>query len=130
MTMSNLYTPSLLSIFLSFSFLSLAYSSSLVLPQIFSDNCVLQTNAEYGERSSVYGYSDPNEFITVFLRSSETKKVISGPYNVSADINGSWQVTLNPLGDAMPAFDIVVLTDSGDSFTANNCFAGDVYIGE
>jgi len=108
-----------------------ASSTSLLLPQIFSDNCVLQTNSEYGARSSIYGYSDPQELITVYLRSSANKAtVVSGPYNVTSNEEGSWQVTLNPLGDAMAAFDIVVLTKSGESFIASSCFAGDVYIGE
>jgi hypothetical protein len=105
-------------------------SSTLILPQIFSENCVLQTNAEYGARSSIYGYSDPQELITVYLRSSANKGIVSGPYNVTSDGEGSWQVTLNPLGEAMEAFDIVVLTNSGESFIASSCVAGDVYIGK
>jgi len=124
---SSLPFSILLSILLLF-FISPSSASSLLLPQIFSDNCILQTNAEYGARSSIYGYSNPQELITVYLRSSATKVIVSGPYNVTADINGSWQVTLNPLGDAMAAFDIVALSSSGESFTASSCFAGDVYI--
>jgi hypothetical protein len=121
--MTNLY---ILSFFAIFSFVT----STLILPQIFSDNCVLQTNAEYGARSSIYGYSDPQELITVYLRSSTTKGIVSGPYNITSDKEGSWQVTLNPLGEAMAAFDIVVLTNSGESFIATSCVAGDVYIGK
>jgi len=116
----------ILSIFAIFSIVK----STLILPQIFSDNCVLQTNAEYGARSSIYGYSDPQELITVYLRSSTTKGIVSGPYNITSDKEGSWQVTLNPLGEAMAAFDIVVLTNSGESFIASSCVAGDVYIGK
>jgi hypothetical protein len=102
--------------------------AALELPQVFADNCVLQTNREYGARSYVFGYADAGDAISVALVDSASQKPL-GVYNTSAAPDGSWQVTLNPLSDTLPPFDIVVddLT-SAEHFAAHGCVAGDVYV--
>ena len=94
-------------------------SSTLVVPAIFRDGCVLQTNAEYGARSRVYGHATPAASVTVALA--------SGNLTTFAGPDGSWTVTLNPLGEG-EMVDFTISTDEGESIDIKGCVAGDVYL--
>ena len=79
--------------------LGAACASALVsVPSVFSDGCVLQTNAEYGARSYVYGLADPSEqvFLNVEARGASTTS-----YAAVAEPSGSWRITLNPVGQGV-----------------------------
>jgi hypothetical protein len=104
--------------------------AALVVPQVFSDGCVLQTNAEYGARSFIFGAASPGDAIVVELRDSASHQPLGGNYSTVADAaEGAWRVTLNPLSDAMAPFDIVVSDETtGEQHVASGCLAGDIYV--
>ena len=104
--------------------------AALVVPQVFSDGCVLQTNAEYGARSFIFGAASPGDAIVVELRDSASHQPLGGNYSTVADATeGAWRVTLNPLSDAMAPFDIVVSDETtGEQHVASGCLAGDIYV--
>jgi sialate O-acetylesterase len=92
----------------------------LSLPSVFSDNCILQTNAEYGARSSVYGWCEPGELVMV--------QVAKGNYSTACNGDSFFEVTLNPIPEGS-AFDITVSGSvSTNVLTAKNCQGGDVYL--
>lgn len=93
--------------------------STLVVPAIFRDGCVLQTNAEYGARSRIYGHATPAASVTVALK--------SGNLTTFAGADGSWTVTLNPLGEG-ETVDFTISTDEGESIAVKDCVVGDVYL--
>ena len=93
--------------------------AKLVVPALFQDGCVLQTNAEYGARSRVYGRATPGAAVAVALGPSN--------YSAIAGADGAWAVTLNPLGEG-EAVDFVISTDEGESVAVKGCVAGDVYL--
>lgn len=97
----------------------------LTLSSIFSDNCVMQTNAEYGARSQVYGWCEAGEDVTVAINYLPK----GASYNITSacDASGYFEVTLNPLREGS-VFDLVVTgTVSTNTHTAKGCEAGDVY---
>ena len=111
-----------------FATLCLLADAVLVVPSVFGDGCVLQTNAEYGARSSIYGWANPTETVTVVLSNSASGKPI-GNYSAIADASsGEWAVTLNPLREDLPAFDVTITTASGGHHVAHACVVGDVYV--
>ena len=103
--------------------------AALVVPAIFSDGCVLQTNAEYGARSYVFGYAAPGDAISVALRLSDSGRTLQNFSTTAAAATGAFSVTLDPLADSTPAFDIVVAdATTGELHVAAGCLAGDVYV--
>ena len=93
------------------------------VPSIFSDGCVMQTNAEYGARSFVYGTAVPGETVIVAF----TRKGAESNFSAIADARGAWIVTLNPLSE-MP-FDLRISgTESTNVIHVNGCVGGDVYL--
>ena len=100
--------------------------AALVVPSIFSDGCVLQTNAEYGARSYVFGYAAAGDAVRVALVSGgATLQNLS----TAAGAGGAWSVTLNPLSVSTPPFDIVVADETtGERHVAAGCVVGDVYV--
>jgi hypothetical protein len=103
-------------------------SAFLLVPSIFSDGCVLQTNAEYGARSYVYGWASPGDTVVVSLTlSGAGGRVLQNLSTTAAAADGAWSVTLNPLADSTPPFDIAVSAASGGAHAARGCVAGDVY---
>ena len=102
-----------------------AARAAIRLPSIFSDGCVLQTNHEYGARSYVYGRAVPGELVTVRTRFPRA----TTNYAATADSNGKFIVTLNPLAVDGQFFDILVSGSKSDNtVTAKGCQAGDVYL--
>ena len=78
----------------------------LLVPSIFSDGCVLQTNAEYGARSYVYGWASPSDAVVVSLTlSGAGGRVLQNLSTTASADDGAWSVTLNPLGVSTPPFD-------------------------
>ena len=103
--------------------------AALELAQVFADGCVLQTNAEYGARAVVFGYASAGDAVSVELLDAATQRPLGAPYNTSAAADGSFQVTLNPLSDALPPFDVRVADlTTGELAVARGCVAGDVYL--
>ena len=100
----------------------------LLVPSIFSDGCVLQTNAEYGARSYVYGWASPGDAVAVSLTVSGGGRVLQNLSTTASAQDGAWSVTLNPLAYTMPPFDIAVTAASGGEHAARGCVAGDVYV--
>jgi len=96
-----------------------AASAKLLVPAIFQDNCVLQTNAEYGARSRVYGRATPGVGVAVSLARANL--------TTTAGADGAWAVTLNPLPEG-EAVDFVISTDEGEAVAIKGCVAGDVYL--
>ncbi len=101
-----------------FAALQLA-ESKLIIPALFQDRCVLQTNMEYGARSRVYGHATPFAAVAVALGPSN--------YSTTAGADGAWAVTLDPLHPGR-VVDFVISTDEGESVAVKNCVAGDVYL--
>jgi hypothetical protein len=122
---SALIFPALLAALAAFGIVARA---ELVVPQVFSDGCVLQTNAEYGARSYVFGSAIAGDAIAVSLRSNSTGNVFAN-FSVRAGADGTWGVTLNPLSASLSAFDVVIDDETtGEQVVASNCLAGDVYV--
>ena len=90
----------------------------LLVPSIFSDGCVLQTNAEYGARSYVYGWASPGDAVAVSLTVSGGGRVLQNLSTTASAQDGAWSVTLNPLAYTMPPFDISVTAASGGEHAA------------
>jgi len=103
--------------------------AALELAQVFADGCVLQTNAEYGARSVVFGYAAAGDAVSVELLDSATQRPLGAPYNTTAAADGSFQVTLNPLAESLAPFDLRVADlATGELVVARGCVAGDVYV--
>ena len=94
-------------------------SAKLLVPSIFADGCVLQTNAEYGARSRVYGRATPGVGVAVALAAAN--------YTTTAGADGAWAITLDPLAEGV-AVDFTISTDEGESVAIRGCVAGDVYL--
>jgi sialate O-acetylesterase len=100
-----------------------------VVPSIFSDGCVLQTNAEYGARSYVFGYASSGDAVRVVLRASGAGGATMQNLTTFAGGGGAFSVTLDPLSVSAPPFDIVVSDETtGERHVAAGCVVGDVYV--
>eukprot|EP00041_Stephanoeca_diplocostata_P015713 m.300894 g.300894 ORF g.300894 m.300894 type:complete len:385 (-) comp20133_c0_seq2:783-1937(-) len=97
--------------------------TALRVPSVFSDNVVLQTNAQYGTRAFLNGYSEPGERITINLSGSD-----SGSYVVFADNDGEWGVMLNPHGPSTKPFTITISGEHNEHITIANATFGDVFL--
>lgn len=94
-------------------------TGKLLVPAIFQDGCVLQTNAEYGARSRIYGHATPGAAVAVAIGNANL--------TTTAAADGAWAVTLNPLGVG-ESVDFTVTTDEGESVAVKGCVGGDVYL--
>lgn len=64
---------------------------AVMLPQIFSDNMVLQTRLNYGQRPLIFGYADPSEVVTVNITIGQSATTLSG---VANSTTGYFSITL------------------------------------
>lgn len=100
-----------------FVFISLAtglLQADIILPRVFGDNMVLQRDKPV----PVWGKADPGEKITVaFADQKQT---------TTADENGSWQVSLDPLpANKMPQSFVVC---GKNKLTLENVLVGEVWL--
>ena len=101
--------------------------SKLIMSSIFSHSCILQTNAEYGARSFVYGVASPLDSVTVLLTIEQSGKTHTN-ITILAAADGKFSVTLNPLSESLGLIDLTVTTGSGDVHKSLGCEVGDVYL--
>lgn len=87
---------------------------AVTLPQIFSDNMVLQRDKPI----RIWGWATKGESITITLHGQTVK--------TKADKNGTWAVVLNPMTFGGP-FELSVQAKSGN-LTLKNILIGDVWI--
>ena len=99
--------------------LALLPLGAVKLPAWFSDNMVLQTDTENGERSFLSGLAAPNEAVHITGG--------AGSYSVAADGDGAWKATLDPQHVTGKPFSITISGADGPSVTANNVLVGDVF---
>jgi sialate O-acetylesterase len=105
------YRPYLLLITLLLS--SCPAFADLSLPRLFSDNMILQRNAEV----TIWGRADRKESVTVFFRGQE--------YSTRANRDGRWQIKLPPT----PAGGPHTITLTGKNvINLNDVFFGDVFL--
>lgn len=88
-------------------------SADVKLPDLFSDNMVLQR----GINAPVWGTADPGEAVTVTLGDQKQ--------TATADNNGKWMVKLAPLTAGGP-FDMTV--SGKNSLTRHNVAVGEVWV--
>ena len=80
------------------------------LPNLFTDNMIIQRNTEI----PVWGYSDPNEKINIEFKDKN--------YTTVADHNGYWSVKLTPSKEGGP-YSLII-----NDRTINNVLVGDVWL--
>ncbi|EDQ89810.1 uncharacterized protein MONBRDRAFT_24947, partial [Monosiga brevicollis MX1] len=97
--------------------------ASVHMPSVFSDNMVLQTNAAYGARAFFYGTANPNERVIINMTG-----VNRAVYEVTADANGDWKITSNPLRVTEDTEAFTVTGEDGDPIIARNVSVGEVFL--
>ncbi len=96
-----------------FFFAAAAARADVRVPQLFSDNMVLQREAKV----PIWGWADPGEQVTVTLADQRATS--------SADNQGRWKVELSPLTTGGP----FQMTISGkNTLTLHNVIVGEVWI--
>ena len=80
------------------------------LPNLFTDNMIIQRNTEI----PVWGYSDPNEKINIQFKDKN--------YSTEADQNGYWSIKLAPSQEGGP-YSIII-----NDIVINNVLVGDVWL--
>eukprot|EP01084_Bolivina_argentea_P203481 347542_1 len=93
---------------------------AVYLNPYFSDFMVLQTNAQSGYRSFIYGTADPFEPIHI------TGNISGGNFFTTADKNGNWFIETNPGGGSKLVSFTVFGTNN--SVTVSNIVYGDVFL--
>ena len=88
--------PKLLLVAVALSSLLLAQEAraELILPQIFSDGLVLQTNKDYGARSFIFGTGVPGE--QILITGLPRRSANGVPYPGVVDPSGKFRVQLDP----------------------------------
>jgi hypothetical protein len=107
-----------------------APSKPLTISGPFADNMVLQSNHLYGQRSFMSGTAEPYSSITVNAPMREEKGSL---LSVTADEQGYWKVTLEPVQATMKPYNITISgkTRGGVVYTpkiAHNVRFGEVII--
>jgi sialate O-acetylesterase len=92
-------------------------SAKLVIPQIFSDNMVLQCNA----KASIWGWADPKS--TVTLKASWLKQTIS----VRCDKDGKWKTVINTLAPSYSPNTLTISEKGSDKAVIGNILFGEVW---
>ena len=92
--------------------------SSLKLPGWFQDGMMLQTRGNYGARAILSGEYRPREVVTI--QETKTSSGKSTFYNVTADEDGNWKVTLKPGGPTGLRYKISVQGSRGEVRTASD----------
>eukprot|EP01060_Flectonema_neradi_P007276 TRINITY_DN15044_c0_g1_i1.p1 TRINITY_DN15044_c0_g1~~TRINITY_DN15044_c0_g1_i1.p1 ORF type:complete len:919 (+),score=125.18 TRINITY_DN15044_c0_g1_i1:59-2815(+) len=94
-------------------------SALLQMPKWFGDNMVLEANHESGDLARLNGKADAGEKVTITS--------LGRTYNVSADENGDWTVTLEPKGLNQASSEITITDTQGTKLTASNVLYGDIF---
>jgi len=68
--------------------------AEIVLNQLFGDNMILQTNADYGARAFFYGTAKPGETVTITGLSRRSAAGVPYPTVVASD--STFRVQLDP----------------------------------
>ena len=87
--------------------------ANVSLPYIFSDNMVLQRNAEI----PIWGFASPKEKITIHFQ-KQTKTTV-------ADENGNWRVLLNKEKEGGP---FILKINGNNKIIFKNILIGDVWL--
>ncbi|MEA4984081.1 hypothetical protein SDC9_31307 [bioreactor metagenome] len=105
------------SLFLNFLLLSVVtMAGTLEIPNIFSDNMVLQQNSEV----KLWGQGEPGS--TVNFKTGWIEKSLS----VQVDINGTWEANIKTPGAGGPH--MISISSGNDIITLNNILIGEVWI--
>lgn len=106
-----------------------AAHAAVWMPAVFSDNMVLQQQAQYDQRPFFFGTASPGEVI-VLNRTLEIGGGDFQSYSVVADSSGNWIAQLNC--DNNPANFLFTIAGSSDGFARmtaiHNVTYGDVYV--
>ena len=106
--------------------LPIAVQGVIVLPQIFSDGMVLQTNRAYGGRPFMYGSAAPGE--TVTIAGLDRRSAPGVPYPTLADAHGRWRLQLDPY-QGPAAFNATISgSRSKNTITIRRIVYGDVIL--
>merc|ERR1712166_1017393 len=106
--------------------LSLGMASAAVqMPAWFSDNMVLQTNAEYGARAFLSGQAAPGEVVQVNVTGGMSH--FGGSYTAVASDAGSWTLLLNPSSSTSPCDIYVQGETDATPIVARGVHFGDVF---
>lgn len=101
-------------VFVLIIFLSCSATAQLVMPEMFSDNMVLQRDKPL----PVWGKATPGETITVSF-ANQTKKTL-------ANADSTWMVTLSPLAASFTPGELQIIASTTISF--KNVLVGDVWL--
>lgn len=95
---------------------ALATPAAVTLPALFADGMVLQRDKPV----AVWGKADPAERVTV---------AIAGQQRVAtADANGRWRVTLEPIVATPAPLELRIVSNSGEPRTIRDVLLGEVWI--
>ena len=92
-------------------------SAKLSIPQIFSDNMVLQCETE----AAIWGWASPSG--TVTLKGSWMKR----PVTVQAGKDGKWKTTLRTLAPSYSPNTLAICEKGGDKIVIGNILFGEVW---
>ena len=100
-------------------------SAAVQMPAWFSDNMVLQTNAEYGARAFLSGQAAPGEVVQVNVTGGMSH--FGGSYTAVASDAGSWTLQLNPSSSTNPCDIYVQGETDATPIVARGVHFGDVF---
>lgn len=97
-------------------FVNIFAYAEIKLPAIFSDNMLMQQNAQV----NIWGKADGNKIVTI--KASWSKRVIK----TMADINGNWKVSIStPKSDGKPQ---TITLNDGKSLKIENILLGELWL--
>ncbi|MEX2171109.1 MAG: sialate O-acetylesterase [Pirellulales bacterium] len=105
--------PIFVTLILALTHLSTAAFADVRLPRIFTDHMVLQREMPV----NVWGWADPGEKITV--------EIAGQSHSATADADGKWRVTLQPLAVGEP---LKLVVKGNNQVEVNDILVGEVWV--